>query len=88
MFFIWYTFRMLILYTRPSCAYSHRVLQAAEPLGLSFEEKDIGEEENRLELIERGGKQQVPYLVDDERNVEMYESEDIVAYLEEQYSQK
>jgi glutathione S-transferase len=37
------------------------------------------------ELRERGGKVQVPYLVDPERDVEMYESEDIIAYIQEHY---
>lgn len=38
-------------------------------------------------LIARGGKRQVPYLVDEERGVEMYESDDIVAHLQTHYGQ-
>ncbi|NBX93979.1 MAG: glutaredoxin [Proteobacteria bacterium] len=37
------------------------------------------------ELIRLGGKAQVPYLVDPERSVRMYESDDIIAYIEEHY---
>ena len=40
----------------------------------------------REDLIKRGGKRQVPYLVDTDRQVEMYESEDIVEYLNENYA--
>lgn len=32
-----------------------------------------------------GGEDQIPYLVDTRRGVTMYESDDIVAYLEEHY---
>ena len=39
----------------------------------------------RAELRERGGKVQVPYLVDPNTQREMYESDDIVAYLEREY---
>ncbi|GEM_PF-2836265 len=33
------------------------------------------------ELIAKGDKRQVPYLVDSDHGVEMYESDDIVEYL-------
>jgi len=39
----------------------------------------------RRQLIERGGKAQFPYLVDPNSGVEMYESQDIVAYLFDRY---
>ena len=39
----------------------------------------------RPELEQRGGKAQFPYLVDPNRGVEMYESDDIVRYLFETY---
>tara|TARA_B100000809_G_scaffold96394_1_gene94947 strand:- start:894 stop:1094 length:201 start_codon:yes stop_codon:yes gene_type:complete len=45
-----------------------------------FTDSGFGEE-----LQERGGKVQVPYLVDPERDIEMYESEDIIAYIQEHY---
>ncbi len=37
------------------------------------------------ELIKRGGQRQVPYLVDETTGTEMYESDDIVNYLRENY---
>ena len=51
----------------------------------SFEEKNIADDAVAAELIARGGKRQVPYLIDDERNIEMYESADIDKYLRVQY---
>ncbi len=39
----------------------------------------------RKELVERGGKKTVPYLVDPNTNTEMYESDEIVDYLRRTY---
>ena len=61
------------------------VLHKVEELDIEVEEKNIADDAVAEELIERGGKRMVPYLVDTERNVEMYESADIAAYLEEHY---
>ena len=41
----------------------------------------------REELIAKGGKKQVPYLIDAERGVSMYESGDIIAHLEQHYGE-
>ena len=72
-----------ILYVRAECPYVTKVKIFAEPLGLEFDERDISDPAVADELIERGGKRQVPYLVDVENVVEMYESEDIIEYLKE-----
>lgn len=74
---------MLVLYYRPTCPYSKKVLAAARELGVGLEVRDIGEQTHAQELVRRGGKQQVPYLVDRKRGAELYESEDIIAYLRE-----
>lgn len=70
-----------ILYVKTGCPYCRRVLSFAEKNGITLELKnrdDLGVIE---ELIARGGKRQFPYLVDREKEIEMYESEDIVEYL-------
>ena len=77
---------MLTLYLQDDCPFCHKVLDRGEELGLSFEEKNIDNEGVADDLIARGGKRQVPYLVDSERGIEMYESEDIIAYLRKYYS--
>jgi glutaredoxin len=76
---------MLTLYVKTGCPFCHRVLSAGAELGVSFEEKNIADDTVAAELIARGGKRQVPYLVDSDRNIEMYESGDIVEYLKEYY---
>ncbi len=76
---------MLTLYVKTDCPYVARVLNAGKELGISFEEKNIADDAVAAELVKRGGKRQVPYFVDNERGVEMYESADIDAYLREHY---
>ena len=79
---------MLILYVKTGCPWCRKVLNTGEELGIAFEEKNIADDAVAEELIKRGGKRQVPYLVDSERNIEMYESADIDAYLRAQYPKK
>lgn len=77
---------MLILYTKQTCAYCHKVRNFAVTTGITLEQKDIYADPSIMtELIERGGKRQVPYLVDERAGVEMYESDDIVNYLKMNY---
>lgn len=76
---------MLTVYVKSGCPYCARVYSAMERLGLSFEEKNIASDEVSAELIAKGGKRQVPYLVDSDRDEAMYESADIVDYLDTYY---
>lgn len=79
---------MLTLYVKTGCPFCHTVLDTGEELGISFEEKNIADDAVAAELVARGGKRQVPYLVDGERGIEMYESEDIDIYLRAHYSKR
>jgi len=79
---------MLILYTKTGCPFCRWVLEKLMELEVSFEERNIAEHNNLHELLEKGGKQQVPFLVDEEKGVSMYESEDIIEYLEKRYGNK
>jgi len=59
----------------------------AENLGVALDLKDIeGDEALTAELIAKGGKSQVPYLVDTEKDVAMYESNDIIEYMRDNYA--
>ncbi len=71
----------LILYVKTGCPWAKRVLDFADQNGITFELRNIADPGVADELIERGGKRQVPYLVDVKNAVEMYESADIVEYL-------
>jgi glutathione S-transferase len=75
---------MFTLYYKPTCAFSQRVLQMAENFNVELELKDVSEsEEFAAELLEKGGSDKTPFLVDSERNVSMYESSDIIDHLRE-----
>ncbi len=78
---------MPTLYYKPTCPYCQDVLRSAEKIGLELKllninsDPAIGEE-----LVARGGKRQVPYLVDESSGTDMYESEDIIVYLQNNYA--
>jgi len=76
---------MLTLYVKTGCPFCAAVLHKVEELGIEVEQKNIADEAVATELVEKGGKRQVPYLVDSEKGVEMYESSDINDYLDEHY---
>ena len=74
---------MPTLYVKTGCPFCAKVLMTGEDLNITFDEKNIADPAVAEELIARGGKRQVPYLVDDD--TEMYESDDIIAYLTQKY---
>lgn len=71
------------LYIKQGCPFCDKVLAECERLGIEPEIRDIANPDVADDLTERGGKRQVPYLVDIDNAVEMYESDDIIAYLRE-----
>ena len=80
---------MLTLYYKPTCAYCQYIFGEIESLGIKMQLKDVSSEPlYAQELMALGGKKQVPYLVDSDRNVELYESHDIVEYLVGHYGQQ
>ena len=70
---------MLDIFILETCPYCKKVLDFAEQNNIKFNKHDVSNDENMKELIRLGGKEQVPFLSD--RNVKMYESDDIIAYL-------
>ena len=71
------------LFYKPTCPYCIKVLLFAEDNRHDFELKNIVEDPaNAKELIERGGKRQIPYLVCD-CGAEMYESDDIISHIQQ-----
>lgn len=77
---------MLTLYFKPTCPFSRRVIAVIERLELDVEMKDVSIDESaKSELEKKGGKTQTPYLVDSDKEVAMYESDDIVKHLQDNY---
>jgi len=79
---------MLELYDFEACPYCRKVREALCELDLDYLEHPVGKgSPRRKELERRGGKMQVPYLVDPNTDTELYESDDIIAYLNETYGE-
>lgn len=74
------------LYQFFACPFCVKTRRAIHRLGIDLELRDINKEpEFRAELAEQGGRVKVPCLriVEDEGVRWMYESNDIIAYLEQ-----
>jgi glutathione S-transferase len=78
---------LFVLYDRENCPYCRRVRQTLTELDLDALVKPYPRagERFRTELLDLGGKLQVPYFVDPNKGEALYESEDIVAYLHQHY---
>lgn len=73
---------MLLLYKMEGCPYCEKVLRHLEEKNISFRSLDISDPVNLDELLHLGEKEQVPFLVDTDHNAKMYESEDIIQYVD------
>jgi glutathione S-transferase len=66
--------------------YCRKVREALTELDLEHVVRNVPKgSPKRAELKARGGKVQVPYLIDPNTGRELYESDDIVAYLGAEY---
>ena len=72
---------MLDLFILESCPYCKRVMDFLEKEHIEYRKIDISNKDSEASLIKIGGKRQVPFLVDTDRNIQMYESDDIIEYL-------
>ena len=72
---------MFDLYMLETCPYCKKVMSFLDEKGIKYNKINIENKSNEDALIKMGGKRQVPFLVDKDRNVQMYESSDIVEYL-------
>lgn len=77
---------MQILYMRPGCPYCANVLIEAASLGMTFDERNIGNPVFETELLQRGGKRQVPYLFDPDTGTGLYESRAIIEQLHARFT--
>jgi len=86
---------MLELYQAEGCPHCVKVWDALTDLGISYvthnprlpggEGGDVLNEQTYREMTELGGQDQIPYLVDTAREETLYESDDIVEYVQEHY---
>ena len=86
---------MLELYQAEGCPHCAKVRDKLTELGVSYvlhnprlpgkQGGDVLNERTYEEMTELGGLDQIPYLVDSSREEKLYESDDIVEYLEAHY---
>jgi len=72
---------MIDLYILKNCPFCKKVLNYLDTTDIEYRTLDISSSENAEVLRRIGGVEQVPFLLDKERNVQMYESDDIINYL-------
>jgi len=81
---------MIEIYLNERCPFCVKVRAYLEQKGIAYVLKPVvlGSAPSAMkdELKRLGGKVQVPFLVDPERKVQLYESDDIIAYVEEHYA--
>jgi glutathione S-transferase len=83
---------MLELYQAEGCPYSATVRETLTELGLSYvahnprtHDGAPRNDQTHDELLAIGGEDQIPFLVDHQRGETLYESDEIVEYLENHY---
>lgn len=72
---------MLDLFVLETCPYCKKVMAFLDENKMIYNKVDINNKASEDSLIQLGGKRQVPFLVDRDRNIQMYESDDILEYL-------
>lgn len=84
---------MLELYQAEGCPYCATVREKLTEIGQSVvlhnprtAHGDVRNEQTLEELTTIGGEDQIPFLVDHQRGVTLYESDAIVEYLEQHYA--
>ena len=72
---------MIELFILEHCGYCKKVIAFLEENNIHYKKIDISDKANEEALIRIGGKRQVPFMIDKEHGIEMYESNDIIEYL-------
>ena len=77
---------LLELFEFEACPYCRKVRETLSELDLTYVSRVAARgSQNRPKLRERAGRVMFPYLIDPNTSAEMFESEDIVDYLHDQY---
>jgi glutathione S-transferase len=77
--------RPLELYEFEGCPFCRKVRDTLTELDLGYISRASGKNMDRSRLVALGGKVQVPFLVDPNAGVSLYESEDIIEHLHRTY---
>ena len=72
---------MLDLYILETCPYWKKVMNYMKENGIKFHKFDTINNDNALKLLSIGGKDQVPFLYNEDTDDKIYDSERIIEYL-------
>ena len=67
-----------------TCPYCRKVKDYLKRCNIPYIEHDVSNPENAIELLKLGGKAQIPFLANRDKNIYLYDSEHIIKYLEEE----
>lgn len=77
---------MIELYQKEDCPYCAKVRSVLTDLQLDWLSRTAPKgAPQRQKLLELGGKEQVPFMVDTTTGIMLYESADIIKYLQQHY---
>ena len=71
---------MFELFSMDSCPYCVKVKDFFKTHNIPYTEHNVNDPEKAMELMKIGGKAQVPFLADREKNVYIYNSDEIIKY--------
>lgn len=74
--------KMFDLYILDSCPYCQKVMKYIDSKGIKYHKFDTKNKDNVLRLLSIGGKDQVPFLHDEDNDEKIYESDKIIEYIE------
>lgn len=72
---------MFDLFILETCPYCQKVMNYMKDKGIKYNKFDTKSNDNALRLLSLGGKDQVPFLYNEETNDKLYESDEIIKYL-------
>lgn len=72
---------MFDIFILPECPYCKKVLKFLDESKIKYNKFDTNNDDNVLRLLSIGGKDQVPFLYNENTNDKIYESDDIIEYL-------
>lgn len=72
---------MFDLFILETCPYCQNVMNFLKEKNIKYHKFDTMINDNVLRLLSLGGKDQVPFLYNEETNDKIYESDEIIKYL-------
>jgi len=79
---------MLELFVLETCPYCKKVMEYMNANSIKYEVRDVTNHKNFETLMTKGGHDQVPFLLDEEKNLVLYDSDAIITFLKDAFKNK